>query len=462
MGLRLKKSIKLGSGAKVNLSKSGVGFSVGTKGIRKTYKAGGGTRTSFTVPGTGISYANDKSTTKTQRETMTNGNNTRSSKQDPSNKRKTWLWVLGWIFIFPLPLTILLLRKKEMKASAKYGIIAGAWIIYLIIGIAAGKGSTENNNRGIIESQSTEMTRTDNTTGTASESHNVTAVNFLDSNDVTVKIGEKTKTGTIKVTVKGFASFSAEDVQLLSENEEIAVISFIKSSGKNIYYEIEGVKAGETFVYAISKDGSVSSQKVKVVVLAPIEVDNISIDMPDNSLALGEKVKATAVISPENAENKKITWISSNMEVATIDANGFITGVSGGTTTITAKAENGVSTTTEVTVDGSKRLMGVSVSYPRDDKINIGDQWIYTTEINGEKVGYERVIRVGDTLTCSAKFTESDDNPDVGEASKSYVVTEADILNGFTVSMDLYVTENGGPNRGKSAHFVVTFSFAGK
>ena len=49
-------------------------------------------------------------------------------------KRKTWLWVLGWIFIFPVPLTILMLRKKDMKPAIKYGIIAAAWIIYLIIG----------------------------------------------------------------------------------------------------------------------------------------------------------------------------------------------------------------------------------------------------------------------------------------------------------------------------------------
>lgn len=50
-------------------------------------------------------------------------------------KRKTWLWVLGWVFIFPLPLTILLLRKKEMKSVSKYGVIAVAWLVYLIIAI---------------------------------------------------------------------------------------------------------------------------------------------------------------------------------------------------------------------------------------------------------------------------------------------------------------------------------------
>lgn len=53
--------------------------------------------------------------------------------------RKTWLWVLGWIFIFPIPLTILLLRKKEMKPAWKYGIIAAAWIIYILLMIFAAR-----------------------------------------------------------------------------------------------------------------------------------------------------------------------------------------------------------------------------------------------------------------------------------------------------------------------------------
>ena len=51
---------------------------------------------------------------------------------DPQKKRKTWLWVLGWIFVFPLPLTLILLKKKKMKPVLKYGIIAVAWILYLI------------------------------------------------------------------------------------------------------------------------------------------------------------------------------------------------------------------------------------------------------------------------------------------------------------------------------------------
>lgn len=64
--------------------------------------------------------------------------------QQPKKKKKTWLWVLGWILIFPLPLTILLIRKKTMKAGLKYGIIAAAWIIYFII-VCSGRGSDNGN-----------------------------------------------------------------------------------------------------------------------------------------------------------------------------------------------------------------------------------------------------------------------------------------------------------------------------
>ncbi len=51
-------------------------------------------------------------------------------------KRKTWLWVLGWIFIFPLPLTILVARSRKMNTFIKTVLIALAWIVYLFFDLA--------------------------------------------------------------------------------------------------------------------------------------------------------------------------------------------------------------------------------------------------------------------------------------------------------------------------------------
>lgn len=66
--------------------------------------------------------------------------------EDIPPKRRTWLWVIGWILIFPLPLTVLLLRKKNMKPAVKYGIIAAAWIIYLLIALFSPSDSESVNN----------------------------------------------------------------------------------------------------------------------------------------------------------------------------------------------------------------------------------------------------------------------------------------------------------------------------
>ncbi len=380
-------------------------------------------------------------------------------------KRKTWLWVMGWILIFPLPLTILLLRKKEMKSPIKYGIIAVAWIIYLVIVFAAG-GSNSGNESSGKKAQDSEVTRSESTNKSkdTEESINISALSFSDTSDVTVKIGQKSKTGTVKVTLKSSLYYSSDDVHFVSENPEIATISFVKhTSGKTVYYEIEGVSPGETYVFATSKDGSITTtEKIKVIVPQPIEVDSITLSTTTVDLAMGETLQLVATVTPENADNMQLTWISEDESIITVDQNGNLIAVGGGSATITVTSSNGVSANADITVDSSRRLMSLSVKHPRDDDINIGDEWSYTTEINGERAGRELVISIGEILTFYAKFTESDDNPDVGEATKKYTVTEDDLLNGFTVSMDLYVTENGGRNSGKSAHFTVTYTFSPK
>lgn len=58
MGMRFRKSVKLGP-VRVNLSKSGVGYSVGNKFFRVTKKADGGVRKTATLPGTGISHVEE-------------------------------------------------------------------------------------------------------------------------------------------------------------------------------------------------------------------------------------------------------------------------------------------------------------------------------------------------------------------------------------------------------------------
>lgn len=59
MGFRYRKSINLDGGFRINLSKSGIGSSWGVKGYRVTKTAKGTTRTTASIPGTGISYVHE-------------------------------------------------------------------------------------------------------------------------------------------------------------------------------------------------------------------------------------------------------------------------------------------------------------------------------------------------------------------------------------------------------------------
>lgn len=58
MGFRFRKSKKVGP-FRINMSQKGIGWSVGVKGLRYTKKAGGGSRVTASIPGTGISYVTD-------------------------------------------------------------------------------------------------------------------------------------------------------------------------------------------------------------------------------------------------------------------------------------------------------------------------------------------------------------------------------------------------------------------
>lgn len=59
MGLNFRKSVNLGKGLRLNLSKSGVGASWGIPGFRVSKTATGQTRTTVGIPGTGLSYTNN-------------------------------------------------------------------------------------------------------------------------------------------------------------------------------------------------------------------------------------------------------------------------------------------------------------------------------------------------------------------------------------------------------------------
>ena len=58
-----------------------------------------------------------------------------TSEPSKPRKRRTFWWIVGWIFCFPIPLTILMLRNRKLPTAARIAIIVLGWIVYLALGL---------------------------------------------------------------------------------------------------------------------------------------------------------------------------------------------------------------------------------------------------------------------------------------------------------------------------------------
>ena len=138
--------------------------------------------------------------------------------------RKTWLWVIGWIFAFPIPLTILLLRKKNMNGILRAVIIAIAWIIYLLWII--GSASLENN--ATTQTTQTQVTET----APIDVSINVEPVVNTDNGKVLFKISTNLPEDTeLLVTVSNDNGYRGQDKAVVLANGVANTAEFSDAGG---------------------------------------------------------------------------------------------------------------------------------------------------------------------------------------------------------------------------------------
>lgn len=84
------------------------------------------------------------------------------------------------------------------------------------------------------------------------------------------------------------------------------------------------------------------------------EVNIKDITIQELILGIGDTKKAIINIIPRNATEKNLIWFVDNVEVAIVDNNGDVTGVSSGEANLTVSTEDGhIAATTKIIVDDS-------------------------------------------------------------------------------------------------------------
>ncbi|MCM1163515.1 MAG: C10 family peptidase, partial [Muribaculaceae bacterium] len=147
---------------------------------------------------------------------------------------------------------------------------------------------------------------------------------------------------TIKVCQKGSTSslYSANLTVSMAPSGYAALYIYLTLNLSDGLYDIlcydpNGTQVGGPFPLTI---GNVT------------EPTDITLDMTQKELTVGDEFTLTATVAPDDAADKTVTWTSSKTSVATVSNTGVVKAIAVGSATITATTSNGKTATCVVTV----------------------------------------------------------------------------------------------------------------
>lgn len=148
------------------------------------------------------------------------------------------------------------------------------------------------------------------------------------SQNISLKEGETSK---INVT---YTPSNATNKKITWKSSNTGIVT-VDANGN-----IKGIAPGSATITATSKDGNhIATSKITVTAVDK-SLKSISLNKTELKLEMGKEETLTVNFNPINAENKKVTWSSSNDEIVTVD-NGKIKAIKPGNAEIKVVSEEG-------------------------------------------------------------------------------------------------------------------------
>jgi len=106
------------------------------------------------------------------------------------------------------------------------------------------------------------------------------------------------------------------------------------------YGVVSGVSIGKADIICSTLDYSNISVSIPVTINTIVNVTNVILpSIP--IIHVGDSIQLNPVIFPNNAANKKVSWLSSDSTIATVSDSGLVSGLSFGTCVITCSSNDG-------------------------------------------------------------------------------------------------------------------------
>lgn len=194
------------------------------------------------------------------------------------------------------------------------------------------------------------------------------------------------------------AGASKEGLQYTVSDESIAAVTPER--------KLSGRKAGTvTLTVTDPASGKKASVKIRVVTL----ITEIRLTPDISELFTGKTLRLTPMILPEDASSKKVTWESKDPGIARVSANGTVTAVAPGRTSIWCYAQDGSSKIGVATVTVKIPMRKIAL---KSREINL---------IEGRSAYIDYTVQPADATEPYIEWVSSD--PSVAEAGRLGAVT---------------------------------------
>ena len=155
----------------------------------------------------------------------------------------------------------------------------------------------------------------------------------IDNNNVTMTVGDTYVVNVVSSEAKEALTWSSSDDSVASVDD-----GTITANGE-----------GSATITVMSFKGLKEVCNVKVV---GIEITKVSLDTTATVVDKGKCVQLNASVYPTEANSDSLEWSSSDDSVASVDSEGYVSGLKAGTAVIKCTAPNGKTASCTVTVKG--------------------------------------------------------------------------------------------------------------
>ncbi len=264
-------------------------------------------------------------------------------------------------------------------------------------------------------------------------------MNFVNQEKKAVKVTLSQTELTLARGAKGMLQISVEPADFTDEVAWKSADPSVAEVSSDGVVTAKGI--GNTTIKITVGDCSASCA-VKVVQ----PVTGISLNERDLEMDAGESCQLIAHVRPDNANNREVTWTSSEPKVAAVDENGTVSALSKGTTVITVAAKDGsnVQASCNVTVKNNRYLvtdingMESSHNYAND----CTDSWVYTKPGAASlKVTFDAKTELEDGFDYLLIYDGTDGQ--VGKYTGTQLAGAEILVPGDTVKIQL-ATDDGG------------------